>query len=48
MFAALGYHVVALKRERIGALFLDNDLKIGETRPLTESEARKVFEKQSV
>lgn len=48
MFAALGYHVVALKRVQIGALFLDNDLKIGETRPLTESEARKVFEKQSV
>lgn len=38
MFAALGNHVVALHRERIGALLLDGDLGVGEYRPLDEDE----------
>ena len=43
MFAALGYHVEALKRVRIGALELDDSLKEGETRVLTPEEAALVF-----
>ncbi|MEN8168810.1 MAG: 16S rRNA pseudouridine(516) synthase RsuA [Pseudomonadota bacterium] len=38
MFAASGNHVVALHRERIGALGLDDDLAEGEFRPLSEEE----------
>ena len=43
MFAALGYHVTALERVRIGGLTLDKDLKKGEVRVLTEAEAGLVF-----
>ena len=38
MFAAVGNHVVALHREAIGALQLDETLLPGEYRPLTEQE----------
>ncbi|RWR02654.1 16S rRNA pseudouridylate synthase [[Pantoea] beijingensis] len=38
MFAAVGNHVVALHRERIGAITLDSDLEPGEYRPLTLEE----------
>ncbi|PKH24366.1 16S rRNA pseudouridine(516) synthase RsuA [Enterobacterales bacterium CwR94] len=38
MFAAVGNHVVALHRERIGAVTLDDDLAPGEYRELTEEE----------
>ncbi|MDR0806180.1 MAG: 16S rRNA pseudouridine(516) synthase RsuA [Enterobacteriaceae bacterium] len=38
MFAAVGNHVVALHRERIGAIVLDADLGEGEYRPLTQLE----------
>lgn len=38
MFAAVGNHVVALHRERIGALVLDPDLAPGAYRPLTAEE----------
>lgn len=38
MFAAVGNHVVALHRERIGAIVLDEDLEPGEYRPLTDDE----------
>ena len=44
MFAALGYHVDALERIRIGALSLDLTLKKGGTRPLSEEEAMSVFD----
>ncbi|MEQ4532666.1 MAG: 16S rRNA pseudouridine(516) synthase RsuA [Mixta sp.] len=42
MFAAVGNHVVALHRERIGAIVLDEDLEPGEYRPLTEEEVASV------
>jgi 16S rRNA pseudouridine516 synthase len=45
MFAALGYHVEALERVRIGALSLDRSLAPGELRELSEAEAAEVFEK---
>lgn len=38
MFAAVGNHVTALHRERIGPLALDADLEPGESRYLTEAE----------
>ncbi len=38
MFAAVGNHVEALHRERIGGLWLDNELGEGEYRALSESE----------
>jgi 16S rRNA pseudouridine516 synthase len=38
MFAAVGNHVVALHRERIGELMLDSELEEGESRPLDEDE----------
>ena len=44
MFAALGYHVEALRRVRIGGLALDADSKPGDVRVLTAEEAKKVFE----
>ena len=43
MFAAMGYHVEALERVRIGALALDESLAPGEVREMTEEEAGKVF-----
>lgn len=42
MFAAVGNHVVALHRERIGAIVLDPTLEPGEYRPLTEEEIASV------
>jgi 16S rRNA pseudouridine516 synthase len=38
MFAAAGNHVVALHRERIGQLYLDKDLPLGQCRALTLDE----------
>src|SRR5690606_15494017 len=38
MFAALGNHVEALHREKIGTLQLDEDLSEGEYRELTQTE----------
>lgn len=38
MFAAIGNHVAALHRERIGAIVLDPALAPGESRPLTAEE----------
>ncbi|REL36087.1 16S rRNA pseudouridine(516) synthase RsuA [Thalassotalea euphylliae] len=38
MFAAVGNHVEALHRERIGGITLDDDLMLGEWRYLTEQE----------
>lgn len=38
MFAAIGNKVVALHREQVGAVVLDDDLEPGEYRPLTEEE----------
>ena len=43
MFAAIGNHVTALRRDRIGALGLPADLAEGEYRILTEEELAKVF-----
>ncbi|NMP27301.1 16S rRNA pseudouridine(516) synthase RsuA [Rahnella sp. SAP-1] len=42
MFAAVGNRVVALHRERIGAIIMDEDLQPGEYRPLTEQEIASV------
>ena len=44
MFAALGYHVEALRRVQIGGLALDTGLSPGEVRVLTAEEAQKVFD----
>lgn len=43
MFAAVGNHVTALRRDRIGALALPEDLAEGEFRILTQDELAKVF-----
>ncbi len=40
MFAAVGNHVVALHRERVGSIVLDQDLAPGEWRYLTEDEVK--------
>ena len=42
MFAAVGNHVVALHRERIGGIVMDEDLEPGHYRPLTEQEIASV------
>lgn len=42
MFAAVGNHVVALHRERIGDIVMDEDLEPGEYRPLTAEEIASV------
>ncbi|MBQ3417992.1 MAG: rRNA pseudouridine synthase [Ruminococcus sp.] len=44
MFAALGCTVIALERYRIGALTLDDSLKKGEIRELTEPELALIFQ----
>lgn len=44
MFAALGYHVQALERVRIGSLELDPTLAPGELREMTAQEAARVFD----
>ena len=38
MFEAVGKEVVYLRRESMGTLMLDNNLKAGEYRPLTKEE----------
>ena len=43
MFAALGYHVEALERVRIGALELDKHLSPGGVREMSAEEANLVF-----
>jgi 16S rRNA pseudouridine516 synthase len=43
MFAAVGNHVVALHRDRIGGLTLPDDLPAGEHRVLPADEAESVF-----
>lgn len=47
MFAALGYKVTALERVRIGALTLDEELKPGKVRILSDEEANLVFSEQN-
>jgi 16S rRNA pseudouridine516 synthase len=47
MFAAIGNHVNALHRDRIGGLALPDDLKPGEYRLLTEADLEKVLEARS-
>lgn len=42
MFAAVGNHVVALHRERIGAIVMDEELGEGDYRPLTAEEIASV------
>lgn len=42
MFAAVGNHVIALHRERIGKIVMDEDLEPGEYRPLTAEEISSV------
>ncbi|MGN0466140.1 MAG: pseudouridine synthase [Lachnospiraceae bacterium] len=44
MFAAIGKPVLYLKRLSMGSLVLDESLKKGEYRPLTEQEKKKLFE----
>ena len=43
MFAAMGNHVTALHRDRIGGLALPDDLAAGDHRVLAAEEAEKVF-----
>ncbi len=43
MFAAVGNHVTALSRDRVGALALPDDLAAGEYRILGEDDLTKVF-----
>jgi 16S rRNA pseudouridine516 synthase len=43
MFAAVGNHVAALHRDRIGALDLPAGLAPGDYRPLTDDEAKAIF-----
>jgi 16S rRNA pseudouridine516 synthase len=43
MFAAMGNHVVALHRERIGGITLPDDLEPGKHRILSPEEAEQVF-----
>lgn len=43
MFAAVGNHVTALHREKIGGLQLDSTLKTGEYRQLTQMEKEVIF-----
>ncbi len=43
MFAAIGNHVVALRRDRVGALALPDDLAPGQYRVLSEAELSLVF-----
>lgn len=43
MFAAVGNHVVALHRERIGEIALDPTLEPGEYRALTEQEVGSIY-----
>jgi 16S rRNA pseudouridine516 synthase len=43
MFAAVGNHVLALHRERIGNLVLDKHLAVGEYRALTHDEVESVL-----
>ncbi|MBS0245302.1 MAG: rRNA pseudouridine synthase [Proteobacteria bacterium] len=44
MFAAVGNHVTALHRDRIGALALPDDLAAGQNRVLGEAELAQVFQ----
>ncbi|MCR5350461.1 MAG: rRNA pseudouridine synthase [Acholeplasmatales bacterium] len=44
MFEALGSRVIYLKRIEFGSLVLDNNLKLGEYRALTEEEIKKLIE----
>ena len=48
MFAALGNRVLALHRERIGGLFLDEALRAGQWRALSPAEREAVFIDQPV
>ena len=43
MFAAVGNHVLALHRDRIGALDLPADLQPGDWRPLRDDERERLF-----
>lgn len=43
MFAAIGNHVTALHRDRVGGLALPADLAPGEHRILSEAEIARVF-----
>lgn len=44
MFAAVGNHVEALHRERIGEIYLDEAMEPGEYRALTDAEANSIYE----
>jgi 16S rRNA pseudouridine516 synthase len=44
MFLAVGNHVAALHRDRIGSLVLPNDLQAGQYRTLSETELSLVLQ----
>lgn len=48
MFASRGKHVTALHRQRIGALNLDEELRPGDYRELTEAEIAAVFASEDI
>ena len=43
MFAALGNHVEELHRTQVGDIVLDDDLELGDYRPLTEQEVASIY-----
>ena len=48
MFASVGNSVSALRRTAIGALKLDNSLKEGEVRLLTDGERKMIFSEAEI
>lgn len=48
MFASVGNSVSALRRTAIGALKLDNSLKEGEARLLTDDERKMIFSEAEI
>ena len=46
MFSSVGAEVISLKRLRIGEIFLDESLKQGEFRELTESEIKGILSRK--
>jgi 16S rRNA pseudouridine516 synthase len=48
MFAAVGNHVTALHRDRVGGLTLPDDLQPGEFRVMSEADIARVFVFQAV
>ena len=48
MFGAVGAHVTALKRISMGSLLLDESLRVGEYRKLTEKEVDELWQRKNI